>query len=75
MATFSVIVSDDQQAQLDDIAAQKQVSRNAVVRWAIDEYLRALFLSRRSIDSTIVHTKDQEVPQTTPTQQLESAGR
>lgn len=51
MATFSIKVSAEQLSRLNRVAREKQVSRGAVIRWAIDAYLQSLFLPHRPIGS------------------------
>ena len=51
---FAIRLNEDDIKFLDDIAKDKQVGRSAVIRWAIDDYRKSLFLPDCPIDSSIV---------------------
>lgn len=56
-------IRPDQLAQLDRVAEEHQVNRSIVIRWAIDAYLDALFLSKRPLNQPDV-TLTIQVPET-----------
>ena len=57
--TFGTSLREDQLKALDNIASEKQVSRSIVLRWAVDFYLKSLFLSVCNLEETIVIQEDQ----------------
>lgn len=48
---FAIRLNEDDIEFLDSIAKEKQVGRSAIIRWAIDDYRKSLFLPNRPIDS------------------------
>lgn len=54
-----VTLTQEQIKRLDRFAAEKGVSRSAVLRWAVDQYLSSLFLPDCNIDVTNETLKEQ----------------
>lgn len=50
---FAVRLAEPDVKALDTIAQGKKVSRSAVIRWAIDDYLRSFYLPECPTDSTV----------------------
>lgn len=61
----------DQEEKLDAIRAQKGVSRSALVRWAVDDYIAAFFSPNRNLEVTC-DTKEVE-PRSSHTQEASHA--
>jgi metal-responsive CopG/Arc/MetJ family transcriptional regulator len=59
---FAVRLSEADVTELDRIAQEKQVSRSAVIRWAIDDYLKSFYLPDCPTNSTIGLSNDQTSP-------------
>jgi hypothetical protein len=61
VVTFGTSLREDQVRALDNIASEKQVSRSIVLRWAVDVYLKSLFLPISNLKDTNVTHKEQNV--------------
>ena len=61
VVTFGTSLREDQVQALDTIASEKQVSRSIVLRWAVDVYLKSLFLPLSNLKDTDVPHEEQHV--------------
>jgi hypothetical protein len=61
VVTFGTSLREDQVRALDNIASEKQVSRSIVLRWAVDVYLKSLFLPISNLKDTNVTHEEQNV--------------
>lgn len=54
MRQYTIFLENDVFDEIKRIAKEKKVKPAVIIRWAMDEYLKNIFLPNRSIDSTIV---------------------
>jgi hypothetical protein len=59
VVTFGTSLREDQVQALDNIASEKQVSRSIVLCWAVDVYLKSLFLPLSNLKDTSVTREEQ----------------
>lgn len=60
MKVVGTSIREDQVDAIDEIARERQVNRSIVIRWAIDHYLKSLFLPVCPVDRTNGHSIDQQ---------------
>lgn len=58
--TTGISMTTETIAHLDAIASEKGVSRSAVIRWAVEDYLNSLFLGKRSPGKSDSHPRERE---------------